>query len=104
MRRPGTGCALPKGWFTRTVPSNVIDARVRVEPWKGNPPGEGPWSHDEEAEVVFPAGELCVYTLGETLPTEIALATMVAWEFENDLGPAADLRHRAFMLSRPISP
>lgn len=82
-----------EGMVHAHCPSNVIDARVRVELWKGDPPGEGAWSHDEETEVFFPAGDLCVYTLGETLPTEIGLAATgryrvrMSWALNPETGP-----------------
>ncbi|WP_420032368.1 hypothetical protein ACN2WE_05780 [Streptomyces sp. cg28] len=82
-----------EGMVHAHCPSNVIDARVRVELWKGGPPGEGVWSHDEETEVFFPAGDLCVYTLGETLPTEIGLAATgryrvrMSWALNPETGP-----------------
>ncbi|MCX5529486.1 hypothetical protein OG785_02710 [Streptomyces sp. NBC_00006] len=54
-----------EGMVHAHCPSNVIDARVRVELWEREPDGKGVWSHSEETEGFFRAGELCVYTLGE---------------------------------------
>ncbi|WP_255951716.1 hypothetical protein [Streptomyces odontomachi] len=74
-------------------PSDVIDARVRVELWQGDPPGIGTWSHSEEAEVFFPAGGLCIYTLGEILPTDIELdapgryGMRMSWALNPEHGP-----------------
>ncbi|MGD6741366.1 hypothetical protein ACOKM3_05895 [Streptomyces sp. BH106] len=88
-----------EGMVHAHCPSNVIDARVRVELWtgaptgSGAPTGNGAWSHREEAEVFLPAGELCVYTLGETFPTEIGTAApgwyrvRMSWAFNPETGP-----------------
>ncbi|MFJ8924966.1 hypothetical protein ACIRLA_00245 [Streptomyces sp. NPDC102364] len=82
-----------EGMVHAHCPSNVIDARVRVELWEREPDGKGVWSHTEETEVFFPAGELCVYTLGESLPAGVGLAASgwyrvrMSWALNPGTGP-----------------
>ncbi|MER7695693.1 hypothetical protein [Streptomyces sp. NPDC096095] len=77
------------------VPSQVINATVRLESWSSIPPEkDGNWFGREEAEVEFPGGDLRIVTIDGgmeeiplTLPSPGLYKMRWQWMFNGERGP-----------------
>ncbi|WP_237725775.1 MULTISPECIES: hypothetical protein [Streptomyces] len=77
------------------VPSQVINATVRLEPWSSIPPEkDGNWFGREEVEVEFPGGDLRMVTIDggmEELPLILPSPGLYKmrwqWMFNGERGP-----------------